>query len=64
MEELGASIESTVQRRGANGLAGANPLALTTAIRLRDAGQSRGSSAGRFMQNIKVLALLLIVSAG
>jgi hypothetical protein len=39
-------------------------LALTTTIRLRDAGQSRGSSAGRFMQNIKVLALLLIVSAG
>jgi len=30
-------------------------------IRVRDAGRSRGSSVGRFMQNIKALLLLLIV---
>jgi hypothetical protein len=53
MEELGGSIESTCQWYSANGLAGANRLALTTTIRLRDADRSRGSWAARFMQNIK-----------
>jgi hypothetical protein len=63
MEELGASIESICQWYSANGLARANPLALTNAIRLCDARRSRDSSAGCFMQNINALALVLIVSA-
>src|ERR1700756_827963 len=49
-------LNSPRKRFAANGLAAANPLALARMIRLRDPGGYLGNSAGRFMQNTKVLA--------
>ena len=48
---------------GANKLAVASRLALATTTPLPKVGRSQRNCAGRFMQNIKALLLLLIVSA-
>jgi hypothetical protein len=56
MRRVKRELKLACELRGANRLADASQLAHTT-IRLRDAGRSRGSSPGCFMQDIKALLL-------